>query len=531
MTFTGTLFPYQVDAVVRMTTRRQVLVAYDLGLGKTVLTIAAIEELRNSKDIESPTLIVCLSSLKYQWQKEIRKFSDSDALVVDGTRRQRTAQYEIMHGVDIPEYLIVNYEQVVNDWEDLRLLSFDALVMDETTAIKSFRSKRSMAVKTLSKHINIRFGLTGTPLENGKPEELYSIMQAIDDTVLGQRFDLFDRNFIVRNQWGGIDRYRNLAKLHERMQGVSVRKAQTDADVAPFLPDSIEKDPILVPFDSMGARVYRHIVTLLEPDLQQAKSMFGSSFNIYAHYGEGSQTGSGPENALRGAVMAKIMALRMLCDHPDLLVQSAELYSPFEPDRGSAFLAELLEDTTVSTWVDKAKTPKLDVLESLIRDHLMEPGHKAVVFCSYVGMAGMLQARIGTATSVVYTGGMSARHKGAAKVQFQTDMDTKVLISTDAGGYGVDLPQANLLVNYDLPWSSGLAVQRNGRIKRASSKWPSIVIQDLLMSESVEERQHAMLRHKNAVAAAVVDGKGINEKGGVDTTIGSLINFLNQQNP
>ena len=88
-----------------------------------------------------------------------------------------------------------------------------------------------------------------------------------------------------------------------------------------------------------------------------------------------------------------------------------------------------------------------------------------------------------------------------------------------------------MLINYDLPWSSGLAVQRNGRIKRASSKWPSIVIQDLLMADSVEERQHDMLQQKNAVASAVVDGKGINDKGGVDMTAGSLIRFLKQQQP
>jgi superfamily II DNA/RNA helicase len=126
---------------------------------------------------------------------------------------------------------------------------------------------------------------------------------------------------------------------------------------------------------------------------------------------------------------------------------------------------------------------------------------------------------------------MNARAKEAAKVQFQTTVATRILISTDAGGYGVDLPQANMLINYDLPWSSGLAVQRNGRIKRASSKWPSIVIQDLLMADSVEERQHDMLQQKNAVASAVVDGKGINDKGGVDMTAGSLIRFLKQQQP
>jgi hypothetical protein len=82
------------------------------------------------------------------------------------------------------------------------------------------------------------------------------------------------------------------------------------------------------------------------------------------------------------------------------------------------------------------------------------------------------------------------------------------------------------LVNYDLPWSSGSATQRNGRIKRASSTWPSIVIQDLIVQGSIEERQYEALQQKNALASAVVDGEGIDEKGGIPMTVGSLKSFL-----
>lgn len=126
----------------------------------------------------------------------------------------------------------------------------------------------------------------------------------------------------------------------------------------------------------------------------------------------------------------------------------------------------------------------------------------------------------------MYTGEMNAKDKEAAKVIFQTDPSCRILISSDAGGYGVDLPQANLLINYDLPWNAGLALQRNGRIRRASSTWPSIVIQDFLMEGSIEERQHAMLVQKMAVANAVLDGEGINDAGGVTLTAGTLRAFL-----
>jgi superfamily II DNA or RNA helicase len=123
---------------------------------------------------------------------------------------------------------------------------------------------------------------------------------------------------------------------------------------------------------------------------------------------------------------------------------------------------------------------------------------------------------------------IDAKAKEVAKVTFQTDASCRILISSDAGGYGVDLPQANLLINYDLPWNAGLALQRNGRIRRASSTWPSIVIQDFLMAGSIEERQHDMLLQKNAIADAIMDGEGVDATGGVPLNLGSLRAFLQE---
>jgi superfamily II DNA or RNA helicase len=128
--------------------------------------------------------------------------------------------------------------------------------------------------------------------------------------------------------------------------------------------------------------------------------------------------------------------------------------------------------------------------------------------------------------AVAYTGEMNAKQKEEAKETFQSQPDTRVLVSSDAGGYGVDLPQANLLVNYDQPWSAGLSVQRNGRINRTSSEWEVITVQDILVAGSIEQRQYDMLKQKGNVAGAILDGSGINSKGGVDLTVGSLIDFL-----
>jgi SNF2 family DNA or RNA helicase len=115
MTFVGELYPYQRKTVKRMVRELSLLVAFDMGTGKTPITIAALEELFESEVITEPGIVICLSSLKYQWQKEITKFTggSTTSLVIDGTQKQRDAQYATAmdwrnSGVDI---VIMNFEQ------------------------------------------------------------------------------------------------------------------------------------------------------------------------------------------------------------------------------------------------------------------------------------------------------------------------------------------------------------------------------------------------------------------------------------
>ena len=512
--FTGTLLPYQVEAVEAMVDRKKMLVAYDLGLGKTVLTIAALEEL----NLEEPGIVICLSSLKYQWAEQIRKFTDAgNPLVIDGTPKQRAAQYaEALTGNYT--HIILNYEQVVNDWEEVSKLPRGFIVCDEATAIKSFRSKRSKHVKKLDS--KVKFALTGTPIENGKPEELYSIMQFIDSKILG-RFDLFDQTFIVRNRFGGVERYRNLPTLSKTLATATVRKRQQDPDVAPYLPDTIFAEPVLVPFDRAGKTLYKQISNEILNDLDEALDSYGSSFDIFSHYSGEKQDEAA--NALKGKIMSKLTALRMLCDSPELLSYSANKYQG-DTDGGSKYVSELKDSGKLASL--KA-SPKAVALERYVSEFLdINDANKVVIFTSYVGMVKILKDSLDKYSPQIYTGELNAKDKEAAKLIFQSDQNCRVLISSDAGGYGVDLPQANLLINYDLPWNAGLALQRNGRIRRASSTWPSIVIQDFLMEGSIEERQHSMLVQKMSVANAVLDGEGINDLGGVNLTAGTLRAFL-----
>jgi SNF2 family DNA or RNA helicase len=522
--FKGTLKPYQVEAVEKMVDQKHILVAYEMGLGKTPMTIAAIEQLREDGDIPSGdgfTLVLCLASLKYQWKKEVEKFTDKTALVIDGTVSQRHKLYDEAHDYD---YVVMNYEQVVNDWDILHTKDINALICDEATAIKGFRAKRAKKVKELAKKINIRFALTGTPIENGKPEEIYSIMQFVDPKVLG-RFDLFDKTFIIRNHFGGVQKYRNLHTLYGVLKEHSVRKSQNDEDVRPYLPDATYREPLVVKLDGAAQKLYNYIAQDLHGLLVEARDSFGTSFNLAAHYGQ-TFNSNDPANQMRGEIMSRIGALRMLCSSPEVLKSS---FTEFDnhTGKGSAYvhsLGDLLHGIS--------KTPKLDALMGYLTDHLdIDDTYKAVVFTSYLDSVDQIVSTLNAKGygAVAYTGEMNALKKEDAKVKFQSRPHIRVLVSSDAGGYGVDLPQANLLVNYDQPWSAGLAVQRNGRIIRTSSQWATITIQDILIKDSIEQRQYDMLKQKIAIAGAVLDGEGINSDGGVDLSVGSLLGFISNK--
>lgn len=476
-----------------------------MGLGKTLCVIAAVERLIDENKVAGGLLIMP-SSLKYQWRRQTERFTGGTAniVVVDGTLKQRKMQYAKIKEGEV-EYAILNYEQVVNDWEIVRYLPRDFVVVDEATAIKNFGSKRSKRIKKLD--AEYKWALTGQPVEN-RAEEVYSIMQWVDPEVLGPH-NIFDMTFIVRDGWGKVKRYKNLPTLHRALSSAMVRATWADPDINAQMP-KITEDTFLVPFDVETAKLYRSISTDLLVELSNMKM---GGFDLTAHY---MGLSGGDEGA--GQVMARQMALRQLCDHPDLIMHSAE-------QETSAYATELVTSGRTARLNEE---PKLEAVVELIEEILSEsPRNKIVLFSFFKYMLYLL----GDATEyltkhVHFNGDMSAKQKDAAKQQFQTDPATRLFLSSDAGGYGVDLPQANYLISYDLPWSAGAWNQRNARIVRLSSEFEKVTVISVLMAGSIEERQYDALTQKQSISNAIVDGKGADVKGELRLSLDSLTEFL-----
>lgn len=539
--FVGELRPYQDEAVDRMVERGSLLLSYDQGTGKTVCAIAAAEQLMGDGEVTT-TLIVVLSSLKLQWAKAIADFTDvrkrwlkvkdqyirvpaeDQCVIIDGGPEKRAKQYQQIHDTQ-PEYVICSYDSVIDDWRFIKRLDVQCIILDECTAIKSFKAERSKLIKRL--WAPYRFGLTGTPIDNGKLEEAFSIMQWVDDTVFG-RWDLFEKTYIDRYPYGAVRAYKQLGLFHETLGQAMSRKTVEDPDVSPFMP-RVEFSERKVKLDFSTRRAYKRIAADLSAELANA-SMTGRSFDLAAFY-SGSKTLD--EKSTQGKIMSRMLAAQMLLNHPDLLRKSASDWENSERQRqegvekanwpGSKYAFQLVESGLLD-HVDSQ--PKLDRVCEEVREILADaPDHKVIIFSFFRGMTDILAEALHEYGSVAFHGQLTTAAKNAAKQRFATDPMCRLFLASDAGGYGLDLPEASHLINVDLAMSSGAQDQRNSRHRRTSSTWGTIHVIDVLVEGTLEERKKAQLAHKRKVARAALDGKGA-PLGEVLSTVESLTQHL-----
>lgn len=505
--------PYQVDGIAKGVERGSLLLAMTMGSGKTATSIGTVMELRRQKKVVQG-LILAPNSLKFQWQRELRKVDPTArSLVIDGSKVQRARQYQ--HAKRF-HYVIANYECVVNDWDVfVRSVPLDFIIADEATAIKSFTAKRSKKVKLLARRSKHRYALSGQPVEN-RPEELFSIMQFVDPEVLGD-FQKFDRTFIERDHFGRPTRYKNLRSLTETMQPVMFRKSRED--IKEWLPE-VNSMEVPIPMDNATMKLH----DLIKADLLEALDrMIVSGFDLAAHYGHG----SGGDPTAKGEVMARLTAMRMLASHPQLLLASAVDFDDPDTKSGSKYASQL----KMSGALDRLPTgsAKMDALLEMVEEIVAEdPANKVVIFSYFKPMLRMMEAELSKRFigHTKITGDMSASQRDVCIQRFNTQASCRVFLSSDAGAYGVDLNRGSHLICYDLPWSAGVLQQRISRIDRTSSSFTNITVVYTYGQDTIEERMLRQLKDKMAVAGAFLDGKYDQKSGSLPLDAQSLKQFL-----
>ncbi len=528
--------PYQVEPLRVFLERQNILLAFDTGLGKTWCAVAAAEELIESARVDR-VLIVVPAGLKFQWAEAIAKFTDLPTqhkrfkgetvtipdsrycMVIDGDPARRARQYKQARETVTCNYVITGYDNIESDTRDIKRLHAEFVICDEISALKTLSSKRTRAVKKHLGDIPWRMGLTATPIDN-RPDELWSIMEFIDASVLG-RGDLFDHTYIERNYYGDAVGYKHLNTLRKRLGNAMYRKSVDDPDVAPFMPGRKFLDWTFR-MDTATRELYTRMAWDLKRELDEA-TRGGAGFSASLHYAGGKRP---DENTAVGRAMAIHTCMEMLLDHPDLIVNSALDYAEGE-GKGSKYANEIygtgaLEELTHS--------PKLLLLFEKLSVLMSGPDrNKVIIFTRYRWMQQLIAencAYLGWCPAS-YHGELSTADQQAARARFLRDPGCRIFVSTHAGERGTDLPVANWLINYDAVWSSGQADQINGRHMRTSSEFDDIFVANMYCPGTIEDRKLSLQAKKRELANAIVDGR-MPKSGRIDNDVASLSKHLTQ---
>ena len=210
------LLSYQMDGIAFSVGAGRAILADDMGLGKTIQGIGVAELLSRHASV-AKVLVICPASLKSQWRIEIKRFSGRSCQLVLGSAAQRSEQYD-----NGSFFTVCNYEQVLRDFLAIERVRWDLIILDEGQRIKNWEAKTSRIVKALKSPFALV--LSGTPLEN-RIDELFSVVEFIDDRRLGPAFRFFNRHRVV-DEKGKLLGYKNLDHLRENLKPVMLRRTR-----------------------------------------------------------------------------------------------------------------------------------------------------------------------------------------------------------------------------------------------------------------------------------------------------------------
>ena len=439
------LYPYQKEGIRFAYQAGKAIIADEMGLGKTIQAIGTAELMKKNKLIGS-VLIVCPTSLKYQWKKEIDKFTDSSVVVIEGNHLQRKQLYEAEEF-----YKIVSYNSMSNDVKILRLLRTDFLIMDEVQRLKNWKTQISQSAR----HIDADYAvvLSGTPLEN-KLEELYSVMQFVDQYCLGPYYQFMDQT-VVTNETGKVVAYKNLNEVGERLKSVLIRRRKRD--VALQLPE--RQDKILFVAMTKEQREMHD-----EYQVQVSQLVQKWSRNRFLSEKD------------RKRLLLFLSQMRMVCDSTYILDQKSRY------------------DT------------KVEETMNILRNVFESGDEKVVIFSQWERMARLIAAeldKIGVRYEYLHGGVPSEKRKDLMQ-SFTENPESRVFISTDAGSTGLNLQVASILINIDLPWNPAVLEQRIARIYRLGQQ-RNIQVINMVASQTIEERMLSTLNFKSSLFEGILD--------------------------
>ncbi|MCK7678176.1 DEAD/DEAH box helicase [Corynebacterium sp. CCM 9186] len=436
------------------------VLADDMGLGKTLqlLTLTAVEkaETEHGRGGEfGPTLIVAPNAVLANWAAEARRFVPSLRVIIHhgGSRLKGDAFSAAVEGADI---VITSYGTATRDRVVLSGIGWWRVVLDEAQHIKNSATGASRAVRAIpSRH---RVALTGTPVEN-RLSELRSIMDYCNPGVLGSA------NFFRNHYANAIEKYGD-EEMSERLRTFTapfiLRRVKTDPAVIDDLPEKNETI-LRVPMTAEQAALYQSYVNNVKEKLAGTEA-----------------------TARRGLVLAAITRTKQICNHP----------------------AHYLGDGSPVSLRGRHRSGKVAALMDLL-DETTAAGERTIVFTQYRAfgtiLAPYLSSRLDREIPFLH-GGLSRTRRDRMVADFQSpDGPPVMIVSLKAGGTGLNLTAANVVVHMDRWWNPAVENQATDRAYRIG-QLKDVRVYMMVTEGTIEESIQEVLEGKRRLAGTVISG-------------------------
>ena len=422
------------------------ILADDMGLGKTLQVIAVL--LAAKREGKTGTsLVVTPASLVYNWGEELKRFApELSCCFITGSQEERIVKLKQAHKFDV---MVTSYDLLKRDIAEYESREFSYQIIDEAQYIKNHTTAAAKAVKCIKN--KTRFALTGTPIEN-RLSELWSIFDYLMPGYL-YSYEVFRNDFeapIVKDEEPAA-----LERLQRMVAPFILRRLKEN--VLKDLPEKLEESRY-VKFEGEQQKLYDAQVVVMKQRIETQSA----------------------EEFRRGKIqiLAELMKLRQICCDPGLC---------FENYRG--------------------ESAKLNACVELVQS-AVEGGHKILLFSQFTSMLELIAGRLKKESISYYTiMGDTPKEKRLQLVNAFNEDDTKVfLISLKAGGVGLNLVGADVVIHYDPWWNVAVQNQATDRAHRIGQN-KKVVVYKLIAKGTIEEKIQKLQESKKALSDQVIQGE------------------------
>ncbi len=424
------------------------VLADDMGLGKTIQLLAVIQSYLEEEKNPKPSIVVCPSSLSLNWKNEIDKFAPNiKTLVIHGNAEERANQIENIEKYNL---VITSYDLLKRDIEEYKAkdYKFKYIIADEAQYIKNNNTQNAKVIKEIK--ADTRFALTGTPIENSL-SELWSIFDFIMPGYLYsyRKFKEIYEVPIVKDNDEWV-----LKKLKMLIEPFILRR--TKQEVLTELPDKT--------------------ISVLNNEMQDEQLKIYTSYMANAKREVSQELKENGFEKSQMKILALLMRLRQICCHPSL------------------FLSNYTGESS-----------KLNQCIEVIKDAVLS-GHKILLFSSYSSMLEIIEEELKKENIKHFklTGQTKVGDRLKLVEEFNSNDEIKVfLISLKAGGTGLNLIGADMVIHYDPWWNLSAENQATDRTYRIGQK-KNVQVYKLITKDSIEERIYELQEKKAQLAKSML---------------------------